>query len=138
MSIFDFFRRKQSIENTGDVLNEKNVRWNKFIENICFRDLDTLTDVQRKAVLCFWYDVEMNSGGYSGYMDCYPNTDKEELADAIRTIAYKEIADNYLTAVEECESDSWVKTDMAYYEFFPSLSDCLMEYVEKNKDVISD
>ena len=119
-------------------MTDKDLRWNNFIETICYRDLSTLSTIQKKAVLCFWYDAEMNSGGYSGYMDCYPNTDKKELVEAITTIAYKEIADNYLKAVEEGESDSWVESDMAYYKFSPSLSDCLMEYVEKNKDVIFD
>ena len=100
--------------------------------------MSTLSEIQRKAVLCFWYDAEMNSGGYSGYKDCYPNTDTEELAEAIRTIGYEEIADNYLKAVNEGEKDEWVETDMAYYKFSPSLSECLMEYVEKNKEAIFD
>lgn len=139
MGIFDFLRKKkQSVGNADDVINEKNLRWDKFIEDVCFRDLENLTEIQRKAVLCFWYDAEMNSGGYSGYMDCYPNTDKEELTEAIRTIGYEEIADNYIKAVKEGANDEWVETDMAYYKFSPSLSDCLMEYVEKNKDVIFD
>lgn len=139
MGFFDFFKKKKECaKNTCDVISEKNLRWDKFIEDICFRDSDTLNETQRKAVLCFWYDAEMNSGGYSGYMDCYPDTDKEELAEAIATIGYKEISDNYIKAVEEGESDSWVETDMAYYKFSPSLSDCLMEYVEKHKDIIFD
>ncbi len=137
MGIFDFLKKKkQSVGNPDGVINEKNLRWDKFIEDVCFRKLDTLTEMQRKAVLCFWYDAEMNSGGYSGYMDCYPNTDAEELAEAIRTIGYKEIADNYLKAVKEGAKYDWEETDMAYYEFSPSLSECLMEYVEKNKDII--
>ena len=129
---------KQNAEHSKNVLNEKNIRWDNFINDVCFRDTTTLSEIQRKAVLCFWYDAEMNSGGYSGYMDCYPNTNTEELAEAIRTIGYEEIADNYLKAVNEGEKDEWVETDMAYYKFSPSLSDCLMEYVEKNKDVIFD
>ena len=45
---------------------------------------------------------------------------------------------NYLKAVNEGEKDEWVETDMAYYKFSPSLSECLMEYVEKNKEAIFD
>ena len=127
---------KQNVGLSKDVLNEKNIRWDNFINDVCFRDITILSEIQRKAVLCFWYDAEMNSGGYSGYIDCYPNTDTEELTEAIRTIGYEEIAYNYLKTVNEGEKDEWVETDMAYYKFSPSLSDCLMEYVEKNKDVI--
>ena len=43
------------------------------------RDISTLLPVQRKAVLCFWYDAEMNNVGYSGYMDFYPETDSDKL-----------------------------------------------------------
>ena len=119
-------------------MEEKAVRWNKFIETVCYRDLSTLSDIQKKAVLCFWYDAEMNSGGYSGYISCYPDIDPNELAEAILTIGYPEIADNYRKAVTEEERDDWEKTDDAYYNFSPSLADCLEEYVENNKDVIFD
>lgn len=119
-------------------MSEKDLRWNKFIEDICFRDISTLSPVQRKAVLCFWYDTEMNSGGYSGYKDCYPETDSDELEEAILTVAYMEIADNYHRAITDGEDDEWVKTDTAYYKFSPSLCDCLEQYVEENKDIIFD
>lgn len=119
-------------------MTEKNLRWDKFIEEVCYRDITTLSAVQRIAVLCFWYDAEMNSGGYSGYMDCYPDTDPAELKEAILSVGYKEIADNYNRAITEGENDDWVETDMAYYEFSPSLCECLQEYVEKNKNVIFD
>ena len=117
-------------------MTEKNLRWNRFVEDVCFRDMDTLSEIQKNAVLCFWYDAEMNSGGYSGYMDCYPDTDPEELTAAILAVSYQEIADNYQKAVTEGEQDDWVETDLAYYKFSPSLCECLEEYVEKNRDVI--
>lgn len=119
-------------------MNEKDFRWNKFIEEVCYRDLITLSDIQRKAVLCFWYDVEMCNGGYNSYMDCYPDTDVEELTKAILSVSYKEIADNFRKAAMEGKEDDWVETDNAYYEFSPSLCDCLQEYVENNKAVIFD
>lgn len=117
-------------------MTEKDLRWNKFIEDVCERDFESLSEIQRKAVLCFWYDTEMNSGGFSGYIDCYPDTNTDELVDAILSIGYKEIADNYLKAVSEGEDDDWIETDNEYYGFSPSLCDCLQEYVEYNKDVI--
>lgn len=117
-------------------MTEKDLMWNKFIEDICYRDMASLSEVQRKAVLCFWYDAEMNSGGHSGYMDCYPDTDTRELAAAILSIGYKEIADNYFKAVAEGKNDNWIETDNAYYNFSPSLCGCFREYVENNKEVI--
>ena len=117
-------------------MTEKDLRWNKFIEETCYRDMVTLSEIQRKAVLCFWYDAEMNSGGHSGYMDCYPDTDTKELTEAILSIGNKEIAENYLRAVTEGENDGWAETDNAYYGFSPSLCDYLQEYVEDNQTVI--
>ena len=117
-------------------MSEKDLLWNRFIEEICSQDTAELSEIQRIAVLCFWYDAEMNSGGYSSYMDSYPDTDIKELEKAILTVGNKEIADNYHKAVTEGEIDSWIETDMAYYDFFPSLCDYLQEYVEKNKTAI--
>lgn len=117
-------------------MTEESIRWNKFIEDVCYRDITTLSKVQRIAVLCFWYDAEMNSGGYSGYVDCYPETDSKELEAAILSVGYKKIADNYKRAVAEGEINGWIETDNEYYEFSPSLCECLQEYVEKNKDRI--
>ena len=118
------------------MMTEEVLRWNRFIEEVCFRDMTALSPVQKIAVLCFWYDAEMNSGGYSGYMDNYPDTDPDELEAAILTVGDRKIADNYRKAVAEGKHDGWVETDYAYYRFSPSLSDYLEEYVEKNKDVI--
>ena len=79
----------------------------------------------------------MNSGGHSGYFDCYPDTDPQALYDAILFIGYKEIADNYKKALtKEEEENDWIDTDDAYYEFSPSLYECLSEFVENHKDVI--
>ena len=119
-------------------MNEKNLRWDRFINEVCFRDIESLSAIQKQAVLCFWYDAEMNSGGHSGYMDCYPEIDTNELIDAIMIVGYKEIADNYQKAAIEGEKDGWIETDNAYYSFSPSLCACLEEYVEKHKDVIFD
>ena len=117
-------------------MTEKDLRWNKFIEEISPQELPALSPVQRKAALCFRYDAEMNSGGYSGFIDCYPETDPDELEAAILTVAYPEIADNYRKAVNGGARDEWAETDAAYYEFSPSLCDCLMQYVEDNRDII--
>lgn len=117
-------------------MSEKAILWNRFIEDICCKDIDTLSETQKNAVLCFWYDAEMNSGGHSGYFDCYPDTVPQELIDAIVAVSYKDIADNYQKALSEGENDDWAEADNVYYNFSPSLYDCLQEYVERNKAII--
>lgn len=92
--------------------------------------------MQKIAVLVFWYDAEMNSGGHSGYFDMYPDTVPQELSNALVTVGYQAMADNYLEALYEGEEDDYVKTDDAFYAFKPSLTDCLMKFVEKHKDII--
>lgn len=42
-------------------MSEKDLRWNRFIEDICYRDIAELSPIQRKAVLCFWYDAEIKN-----------------------------------------------------------------------------
>ena len=87
----------------------------------------------KKAVICFWYDAETNSGGHNGYFSCYPHTNPEELYTALLEISNKEIADNYLEANKNDEEDGYITTDTNYYSFEPSFDKYLNEYVKKNK-----
>lgn len=118
-------------------MNDKNLRWHNFIEDICLRDMTTLSDIQRKAILVFWYDAYMGSNGYREYITYNPNANSAELKEAILTVGYKDIADNYQKAFDN-KSDNWVETDVAYFKFSPSLYDCLRKFVEENKDAIFD
>ncbi len=123
------------------MLTEKDERWNRFIYEVCDKELDELSGIQKAAVLCFRYDSEMQSGGYCGFFDCYPEIKPEELIAAINLIGYKEIADNYKMALEEHirddgDEDGYETVDNAYYDFEPSLSDLLMEFVEDHKEEI--
>lgn len=114
----------------------KDLRWHLFIEDVCTRDISSLSEVQKNAVLCFWYDAEMNSGGHSGYMDCYPETDPQDLENALLAVGNKDFADNYRKAVEEGAIDGWKDTDDRYFSFSPSLCDHIEDYVERHKDEI--
>lgn len=125
-----------NLNEDNNVLSEKAKRWNYFIEYICNRDMKTLNRFQKDAVLCFWYDTEVNSGGHSGYFDYYPETNTEELYQAIIKIANQEIANNYKKAVNDGELDDYIEVDDAYYEFVPSLCDFLEKYIEQYKDEI--
>ena len=119
-------------------MTEKDTLWNRFIEEICDRDAETLSPIQKKAVLCFWYDSEMQNGGHSGYLENYPETNPDELEEALSTVANKDIADNYHRAITDDIDDYFEETDNAYYDFEPSLCNCLEEFVWVNKNVIFD
>lgn len=121
--------------------------WNKFIYEVCDKDLDELSGIRRAAALCFWYDAELQNGGHSGFFDCQPEIDPEELISAINLIGSKEIADNFRKALDERkrygdddddddEDDGYETVDNAYYDFVPSLCDFLMRFVENNKEEI--
>ncbi len=75
-------------------------------------------------------------GGHSGYIDCYPETNPNELYYALLVVGNKDIADNYRKALDEGENDGWESTDSRYYCFSPSLCEYLEDYVEKHKDEI--
>ena len=91
MNLFNFFKKKD----THDFAEI----WNRFIDEICYKELNDLNDIQRKAVIAFWYDAEMGSGGHGGYFDCYKDTDEEELYNILKEIGTEEIANNYKRAI---------------------------------------
>lgn len=125
MKLFNLFKKKKSYD-----FEEA---WNNFIDEVCYRDLDNLNDIQRKSVIAFWYDAEIGSGGHGGYFDCYKDTDEEELYNILKEIGTEEIANNYKRAIKEREEDNLsLEVDLIYYRFNPSFDKYLQEYVRKN------
>lgn len=108
--------------------------WNSFIYDIASKKLDSLNEIQRKAVLCFWYDAEVNSGGHNSFFDNYTNLDSNELYNALKEVSNDKIANNYKDALKNKNSDE--KEDYKFYNFNLSLTDYLQKYVEENKDKI--
>lgn len=133
MRLFNWLNKKTKYK-----LTERDLCWNRFIEDICFKEISELSDIQRKAVLCFWYDAEVNNGGHCSYFDCYKNIDNQELLNAILSVGSEEIGNNFEKAFTLGKQDDWVETDNAYYQFSPSLCDYLQEYIEQYKDFIFD
>lgn len=109
--------------------------WSSFIYTITTKELDSLNEIQRKAVLCFWYDAEVNSSGHYGFFDIYDNLDFNELYYALKDITNKEISDNFKSALKE-KKNNYDEEDNNYYSFNPSLTDYLEKYVENNKNEI--
>ena len=106
-----------------------NSLWNKFIDQICSKDLDDLSTIQKN-------DTEMESGGHSGFFSIYEDMNYKDLEKAICVVANKKIADNFKEALVKGKKDDYVKTDEKYYSYSPALVDYLEEYVEKNKEKI--
>ena len=117
------------LANSG--LNDHAIKWNKFIENVCFKKLPELTQRQKSAVLAFWYDAEMNSGGHSGYFDCYSDVNPDELVWALKEIGGEQYINNYLEALKDGMKDGFLKTDNYFYSSKPQLTDLVMKYVMK-------
>lgn len=117
-------------------LSEEVQRWNRFIDEICMKEHSSLSSCQKAAVLSFWYDTEMNSGGHSGYFDCYSEVKPEDLIWALNEVGAKEYIENFRDAVSTGESDDYIKTDETFYSIEPPLANILMKYVEEHKDVI--
>jgi hypothetical protein len=133
MNLFKNFFQKPKSEY---VLSEKDLRWNKFIYEICCTESAKLNDTQRTAVLAFLYNAEMNSGGHSGYFDCYPETNPNTLFDALVAVGAPEIADNYREAIAYGEEDEYIKTDDVFGELEPAFLKSLMDYVELHRELI--
>ena len=129
MKILNIFTNKKELSEEMKLLN-------LFADDISFREFNKLNEIQKKAYLCWWYDCEMNSGGHSGYFDCYPETNSNELYSALKEVSNIEIANNYKKAVDEGINDEYIETDNAYYNFSPSLYDYLNKYILENKEEI--
>ncbi|MBS3990660.1 MAG: DUF4375 domain-containing protein [Erysipelothrix sp.] len=123
---------------TQTTLSPEATRWNKFIFEVCNREIPSLSITQRSAVLAFWYDAEMNNGGHSGYFDCYSDIHPDDLVDALNAINASAFAENFIEAIKWGIKDDYEKTDNTFYQLMTSLSDFLMEYVELHKDDIFD
>lgn len=126
--IRQLFSRKEET-----LLPETALRLNRFIDEVCMGDGNDLTPAQRNAFLCFWYDAEVNNGGHGLYFDCHPEVSPDELADALRAVAPPAIAENFLSAVSGGDQDDYAEADHTYFDFSPSLIDCLQAYVEQRR-----
>ena len=119
-----------------EMLSEKDQRWNKFVIRICEHEPSELSGAARFAVLCFDYDTEMNVGGHRAYFENYPAASPDTLSEALREVAGGSFAENFFRAFSEGEGAGWQTADEAFFQMKPSLSDCLMDYVEAHRDEI--
>lgn len=110
--------------------------WERFIEQICPKELDKLNEVQKNAVLCFCYDREMNIGGHVCFFDQYEKVDKKDILEALYEVSTKKFVSIFKEATENGKEDNYEKTDAAYLRQSPCLTEYLEQYVITNKDKI--
>ena len=127
---------KGKFSSKKQTINEKDLTWNRFIDTICSGDISAMSGTKRKAVMCFWYDAEVNSGGHSGYFDNYPDTDINELAAALTEISHNGYADNLTYAAEKGSADDYRTADMNFGSYDRTLTEYLRGYVEANRQEI--
>ncbi len=108
--------------------------WNKFIEQICNQDLDKLNEEQKNAVLCFYYDREMNIGGHVCYFDQYEKIPKKDLLKALEEVSNQKFVSILKEAIEVGKEDNYEKTDNSYLRQSPCLTEYLEQYVISNKE----
>lgn len=110
--------------------------WNKFIEEICTKDLDKLNEVQKNAALCFYYDREMNIGGHVCYFDQYQKVKHKDLINALDEVSNRKFVTNFEEAIESGKEDNYEKTDAVYLRQSPCLTEYLEQYIITNKEKI--
>lgn len=113
-------------------LSDNDILWNRFIFEICYRKNTILSPIQKNAVISFRYDAEMNSGGHSGFFDCYPNISKYELIHSLNAIGAHTYSENYIEAVHNGKEDDYTKTDNVFFNINPCLTDIIEKYVLAN------
>lgn len=116
-----------------DVENYEYYLWNRFIECLSNEEFgNDLSQAQQVAKLCFWYDAEMNSGGHSGYFDCYADEDFDKVEKSLINIGAEEYSKNFKVAIETGENDDYIITDEKFGKLTPKLTDIVEKFVMDN------
>ena len=129
--------RRKKLKNISSIYSPEEASiWNRFIEEIVSRDLGDMNLVQKNAAIAFRYDAEMNSGGHSGFFECCPNVSNEDVESALLGVGANIIVSNFMEACTCGIDDDYVKTDDVFYDIYPPLSEIVMDYVLKHKQII--
>lgn len=114
-------------------LSPEDQMWTKFVDLYVGHSADNFSGIERKAVIVFQYDAEVNNGGHSAFFDYWPDIDCNELAEALKEIATDRFAEILCDALENGEEDEYIKVDNDFC-IEPSLTRYLYDYVLKNVD----
>lgn len=125
-----WFKRKKG------ALSEKAQCWNRFVYELGFADLKTLTEAQIAPCLVFVYYSEVNHGGYLHYFENYCSVTPDEMKAALTKVGADMYIENYCEAAEIGELDEYQKTDMEFFKMTPNLGDILQDYVFEHRDTL--
>ncbi|QNU68187.1 DUF4375 domain-containing protein [Ruminiclostridium herbifermentans] len=127
-------------------------KWNQFIDLLAMEDYKDLTEIQRVAYLCFWYDSEVQNGGHLQYFVNRGTSLLKEtelslvelgalqqisiLSEAINVLCSLGISpiegiDDYIA---EALEGKYCDIDSKYYSCKPTISDLLEKYFQKYED----
>ena len=115
------------------------VTWNAFVDfsfdvssEIKNGTEPSITQIQKNGALCLCYHSEMCSGGHSGYFDCYPDINPQEMSEAMKSIGALRIAGNFLDAQKSGATDDYQKTDDIFFDNESDFMDMLKTYLNVN------
>ncbi|MFC7686410.1 DUF4375 domain-containing protein [Ureibacillus sp. GCM10028918] len=124
-------------------------KWNQFIDLLAMEECGDLTELQKVAHLCFWYDIEVQNGGHLQYFLNRGTKLVKESVNALKTIGANSQAAiltkalNIFTTMELTKADSvdeyiemaeegkFLELDLEYYAIEPAIDDYLEQYLEK-------
>jgi hypothetical protein len=91
-----------------DVEKEPYIVWNTFINIVACGDMTEMSEIQKKASLCFWYESEVQNGGHLQYFEntsIRGMTDYQAVADALKWLGAKSQSEVLLKAVAIKETE---------------------------------
>lgn len=141
-------RRVVTKKMLGDNPYEK---WNQFIDLLAMEDYNDLTEIQKVAHLCFWYDSEVQNGGHLQYFmnrgtsllnetafclqKLGANPQSEILSKAINIFNSYEInIDSIEDYIEEALDGKFDYIDTEYFSCEPTINDLLEQFLQNYEE----
>ena len=127
-------------------------KWNQFVDLLTMKDYNDLSEIQKVAYLCFWYDSEVENGGHLQYFVNHGISLLYELEAALKQLKADSQAKILTKAinvlinigipkierveefVEEALEGKFDEIDSEYYDCEPTIHDLLEKYLEEYEE----
>ena len=126
-------------------------KWNQFVDLLAMEDYNDLTEIQKAAHLCFWYDSEVQNGGHLQYFvnrgilvnettialtKLGAQSQANVLSKAINILLTKGISkiETVEEYVDEALEEKFDDIDSEYYSCEPTIQDLLEKYLENYEE----
>lgn len=127
-------------------------KWNQFVDLLAMENYNDLTEIQKIAHLCFWYDSEVQNGGHLQYFENRGTSLVNETSLALENIGAQ--LQNYVLSkaveilntegissiestedyIEEALKGKFNAIDSEYYSCEPTIGDLLEKYLQKYEE----